>query len=84
MHSGRETKVKSRMGKQMAEKKWHLRGVEAYSQGQIKGCLLWTWRRGAARRRLGQVTGKAARLIASGLAYYQSEMGEFGKLDNRL
>lgn len=41
-------------------------------------------RSGTARRRLGQVTGKAARLIASGLAYYQSEMGEFGKLDNRL
>lgn len=29
MYSGKETKVKSRMGKQMAVKKWHLRGAEA-------------------------------------------------------
>lgn len=39
---------------------------------------------GAAWWRLRQVTGKSARLIASGPPYYQSEMGEFGKLDNRL
>lgn len=82
MYSGKETEVKSCMGKQMAVKKWHLRGAEAYSQGRSKG--VYCGRCGTARWRLRQGTGKAARLIASGLAYYQSEMGEFGKLDNRL
>lgn len=59
MYSGKETEVKSRMGKQMAVKKWHLRGAEAYSQGRSKGVYCGRGRGGTARWRLRQVRRRA-------------------------
>lgn len=56
MYSGKETKVKSRMGKQMAVKKWHLRGTEARRTARADQrvfSLLWTWRHSAVAPETG-------------------------------